>query len=423
MKIGFDGKRAVSNMTGLGNYSRLVIEELGKKFRHLRNLQEESRNSSGKKAEEKEPEFGMYIGDPKKRELEKKDWQLLVYTPKMKRNPRLEPLRRLDNVEFRFPPSQGLSGGLWRTFGISNNIKTDGCDLYHGLSNELPLNIRTSGVKSVVTIHDLIYRRLPECYRPIDRFLYDFKYGRSCRNADRIIAVSECTKRDISDIYEIDPEKIDVVYQGCDDIFRVDITPTDIREAKKRLGLPDRYIAQVGTVESRKNLELTLRALSALPKDISLVVVGGDHHGYRQKMQLLAGELGVADRVVWLQGIDFHDLPVVYSQAEVSAYPSRYEGFGIPIIESLECRTPVVAAKGSCLEEAGGEGAIYVDPDSPQEMVQAILQLIEEKGLYDRMTKAGKQHVRKFDNATMADRILSTYRRTLGEEEADRLGI
>lgn len=413
MKVGYDGKRAVSNMTGLGNYSRLVIEEVGKIFMSLREDEgyepEESYGSGD--------DFGMHIADPKaarRRAADlRSDWKLLVYTPEMSRNSRLEPLHRLENVEFRFPPAQGFKGSLWRTFGITNNLAADRPDIYHGLSNELPLNIRNSGVKSVVTIHDLIYRRMPECYKPIDRLLYDFKYSRACRNADRIIAVSNRTKQDIVEIYGINPDKIEVIYQGCDDIFRQKYNEAEKEDARKRLRLPDRYITQVGTVEKRKNLELTLRALSNLPEEIGLVVVGGDNGGYRQAMKRLARELGAANRVIWLEGIDFHDLPLIYSMAEASVYPSRYEGFGIPVIESIESGTPVVAATGSCLEESGGPGALYVSPDSVEELATALRGIITDHELRVRLAEEGKRHVQRFDNVKMAEKIVACYHHLL----------
>lgn len=258
MRIGFDGKRAVSNMTGLGNYSRLVIEKIATEF----------------------PDDSLYI-----------------YTPKLKRNPRLALIESLKNTEFRLPAGSGFSGSLWRTFGISNNLLADKIDVYHGLSNELPLNIRSSNVPSVVTIHDVIYRRLPDCYSAIDRKIYDFKYGHSCHNATRIIAISECTKKDIVELYGIDPDRIDVVYQGCDDSFKQDISADILEKTRERLQLPARYILQVGTIESRKNLELTARALSTLPADVSLLAVGRDRKGYKRKVKDIAAELGVADRI------------------------------------------------------------------------------------------------------------------------------
>lgn len=374
MNIGFDGKRAVSNMTGLGNYSRLVIERLA---------------------------------------LENPQDKLLVYTPAMRDNPRLEAIRSAHNVEFRLPPPQGFKGSLWRTFGISNNLKADKVDIFHGLSNELPLNIRKSGVPSVVTLHDVIYRTMPECYKLIDRKLYDFKYGTSCRNADRIIAVSERTKQDVVKFYGVDPDRIDVIYQGCDESFRRIWSADELSALRKRLNLPEKYILQVGTIECRKNLELTVKALPSLPMDIELVVVGRDHHGYKKVVEDIARELGVTERIRYYEGLDFKDLPGVNQAAEVIAYPSRYEGFGIPVVEGLESRRPVVAATGSCLEEAGGPETLYVDPDSPSDMAAALIATLRGGREIDDMIAAGKEYAVRFDKRRMATDIKATYEKAI----------
>lgn len=374
MKIGFDGKRGVSNMTGLGNYSRLVMSEIATKT---------------------------------------PDNEILVYAPKLKENPRLSTLKSLGNVEFRLPPPQGLKGSLWRSFGITNNLRADGIDIYHGLSNELPLNIRNSGVPSVVTIHDLIYRRMPECYKWIDRKLYDYKYGASCRNADRIIAISECTRRDIIDLYGINPDKIDVIYQGCDPSFRIKWTDEQLADLRRRYNLPSKYILQVGTIEKRKNLELTVRALSSLDRDVDLVVVGKDHYGYKKYVDGIAEQLGLGHRIHYFAGLDFKDLPGFNQAASVIAYPSRYEGFGIPVIEGLESMRPVVAATGSCLEEAGGENTLYVNPDSPQEMGSALMALLRGGRDVDEMVKASKEYATRFNTPDMVSGILRSYEQTI----------
>lgn len=370
LTIGFDAKRAVNNLTGIGNYSRLVIEHLAK-------------------------------ANP--------DHRLLLYTPKMKENPRLENIRHLDNVEFRLPPPQGFKGSLWRTFGITNHLKADKVDIFHGLSNELPLNIKGHGVKSVVTIHDLIFLTLPDTYGKIEQTVYNYKFRAACRNADRIISISECTKRDIIKYYGIEEEKISVVYQGCDDIFRSPVSPEEIARIKRRYNLPERYIIQVGTIEKRKNLELTVKALSTLPADIKLVAVGRDHLGYKKRVTRIAAETGVADRIIWLEGIPFTDLPALYSGALVSAYPSRYEGFGIPVLESLECRTPVVGATGSCLEESGGPASLYVDPHDARGMAEALQAIIQGKIDLDRIREEGKRHASKFSTAQMIQGIQAVY--------------
>lgn len=376
MVIGFDGKRAVRNFTGLGNYSRLVIE-------HTARLMPDTR--------------------------------MLVYSPDMRANPRLDPLRRLDNVEFRLPPPQGFKGALWRSYGMTNNLAADRVDIYHGLSNELPLNIRSAGVKSVVTIHDLIYRTMPQCYSFVDRRLYDFKYRRACVNADRIVAISECTRRDIISHYGIPEDKITVIYQGCDDIFRQDITPEMIGELRMRHNLPARYIVQVGTVELRKNLELTVRALPHLPADVALVAVGRDRNGYRRYVEAVARSLGAGDRIVWLSGLPFHDLPALYAGSLAAVNPSRYEGFGIPVLEALETFTPVVAATGSCLEEAGGPGSLYVSPDSPHDMAAAISAIISGSIDIKAMKAVGKRHAARFSTTAMAGALNDLYRSLAAE--------
>lgn len=376
MRIGFDGKRAVNNLTGLGNYSRLVLESLA-------------------------------TADNGRHEL-------LVYAPEMRRNPRLDALKGMRNVEFRFPGPVGFHGSMWRTFGISNHLLADKVDVYHGLSNELPLNIRKSGVKSVVTLHDAIYRRLPSCYNAIDRVLYDFKYGRSCRNADRVIAISECTKRDAMELYGVPEDRIDVVYQGCADIFRQPVSKEVLEEVRIRYNLPERYILQVGTIEWRKNLELSARALAGLEDDVKLVAVGRDRKGYRREVMEAMRKSGVSsDRVVWLEGLPFRDLPAIYRNASVAVLPSRYEGFGLPVIEAMECEVPFVGAKGSCLEEAGGEAGRYVDPDSVEEMVHELQIILDGGPDIEERVRQGKAYVKRFDNNQMAKNIIDVYSRAL----------
>lgn len=375
MKIGFDGKRAVRNLTGLGNYSRLVAESLARRF----------------------PESEM-----------------LLFTPGMRENPRLETLMQLPNVKFRLPDGNGIfaKGALWRSFGITRQLRRERVDIFHGLSNELPLNIKAARIPAVVTIHDVIYRRLPHCYSIPDRIIYNFKYGLSCRLADRIIAVSQRTKDDIVELYGIDPDKIDVVYQGCADAFKHPATRHALEKTREKYALPPRYIVQVGTIESRKNLALTVKALAALPQDVHLVAIGRDR-GYLAEVMETARRDGTAGRIHVLDSVSFAELPAICQQAAAAAYPSLYEGFGIPVIEALESGIPVVAAKGSCLEEAGGEAAFYVDPRSPRQMAEALKTAITGGPAIVSRIALGKRHASRFDNAEIPARIAEVYAKTI----------
>lgn len=381
MKIGFDAKRAVCNMTGLGNYSRLVAEEVACHY----------------------PDTTLYLYTP-------------TLTEAQKHNPRLARLNTLPNIEFRLPYGLGPlgHGSLWRSAGITRHFKADGLDLFHGLSNELPLNAASSGLPTVVTIHDLIYLRLPECYTFPDRKIYNWKYGQSARNATRVIAVSECTRRDLVELQHVDPEKIDVIYQGCDPQFQNVCTSETIGYIRRKYNLPQRYVIQVGTIERRKNLALSVRALSALPADVKLVAVGRDN-AYLPYVRKVAAELGVADRIIFLEGIPFNDLPPLYQGSEAVLYPSRYEGFGIPVLEGLQSRRPVIAATGSCLEEAGGDAAWYVDPDDPKSMAGILNAILSgETDLRARIGR-GLQQAARFDTSAMAGKIMETYSKAIAD--------
>ncbi len=374
--IGFDGKRAVQNMTGLGNYSRLVIGTMA----------------------------AMY---PK--------GQYVIMAPRLRQNPRLDPILMRENVSVYTPegPIDRRLKSLWRTVECVHDWPELGLDLYHGLSNEIPLTSNFAPIPTVVTIHDLIWRRIPSDYSAIDRRLYELKYRRSARIATRVIAISERTKADMVADWGIDPDKIDVVYQGCDPMFSAPVTYERKEHIRKLYNLPRRYIVSVGTVQSRKNQLLAIRGLAALPQDVMLVIVGGCDKAYKAVLDSEIARLRIAHRIVWLEGIPFDHLPALYACAELSTYTSRYEGFGIPVIESINVGTPVVACTGSCLEEAGGPGAIYVDPDSVEQFVQAAASIIDKRYLHDRLAADGKRYVARFNPSDFASSIMKTYNKAI----------
>lgn len=375
MKIGYDGKRAAQNFTGLGNYSRYAIEALAANY----------------PAEE----YLVYI--PKEVENKKFDTILSAAAGAVRK---VLPTGRW-NKAFR---------SLWRVWGITGDICRDGVQVYHGLSNELPLNIgrASSKVKSVVTVHDLIFLKCPECYPFIDRKIYDYKFRRACVNADKVIAVSECTKRDIVENYGIAPEKITVIYQGCDALFAAPVTDEQKDNIRKKYSLPQKFIVSVGTIERRKNILSVVKALSKLPDDVHLVAVGR-RTKYTAQVDEYIQKNGLQGRVHFLHGVPYADLPVIYRCADVFAYMSIYEGFGIPLLEALNSRVPVVAATGSCLEEAGGPYSKYVAPYD----VDAIAAAIEEcfvPSVREQMIARGVEWAAKFTPETFAQQTMECYR-------------
>ncbi len=372
--IAYDAKRAVANFTGLGNYSRNVIGAMS----------------------------ALYP-----------DHHYLLMAPRMKENPRLEPILMRENIEVVTPSGwfDQKVPSLWRSAFMSIDLANHNADVYHGLSNEIPL----SGLPcpSVVTIHDLIWRRVPQDYKAIDRKLYEFKYRRSAQRATRIIAISECTKRDIVEFWGINPEKIDVIYQGCDPLFLKPINFEEKQRIRSKYNLPERYAVSVGTVQSRKNQMLAVKALEGLPEDFVLIIVGGGDARYKAEIMREIEQKRLGDRVRWLESVPFDDLPGLYHCALFSSYTSRYEGFGIPPVESLTVGTPVIACTGSCLEEAGGEGAIYVDPDDTAAYVEAANKLIEQSYLRDKLAQKGRRHVAKFNTKDFATSMMKTYNKAI----------
>ena len=380
MIIGFDAKRIVRNNTGLGNYCRTLINDMIR------------RNDSNMK--------------------------LLLYTPDKGRDVLRNQIIESDNSRFIFPKKKlgKIYKSLWRTKNIVKQLLEDKVQIYHGLSGELPLGLRNSGIKSVVTIHDLIFLRHPEYYHWFDRKMYTWKFHQTIKQADRIIAVSECTKRDILEFGKIDPEKISVIYQSCNPKFTNMPTEGEMEAATKKYDLPERYLLCVGTIEERKNLMLAVRSLRLLPEDIHLVAVGKKTK-YADKVMETADKTGVSHRLHLLSGVSDDELNVIYKKAEVFVYPSRYEGFGIPIIEAIFCGLPVVASTGSCLEEAGGPDCLYVNPDDSKGMAAAIMQLLNNEEERKRRITSSLEYVQKYKGTDIANAVIEVYKElTLSSE-------
>lgn len=374
MKIGYDAKRAVNNNTGLGNYSRLVIDTIS--------------------------------SNPEDR--------LLLYAPKFRANKRLMPLLEKENVFLCLPgtPMGRRFSSVWRTWGITAQLKRDDIQLFHGLSNELPLNIAQSGIPSVVTIHDVIFRHFPQCYSAIDRTIYDYKFRKAAMNATRVIAISECTARDIVEFYHIDPSKIDIVYQGCDPQFNLPVDHSRADDVMARYHIDRPYIIGVGTVETRKNQLLTVKALRGLPEDIMAVIVGR-RISYAREIDRYISRHGLADRVMFVENADFADFPALYSRALLSSYPSRFEGFGIPVIESLSVGTPVIIASGSCLEEAAGPDAPVVNPDDVDAFVHYARRIIDDHDYRSELVEKGQRHIARFSQDNFAKGLRDSYRKAV----------
>lgn len=372
--IGFDAKRIVRNGTGLGGYGRTLVNDL-------------IRRNGG-------------------------EMELLLYAPDMGRDHLRQQIIQDPHARFVYPKGNPcrLSRDLWRVKGIVSQLKADGVQLFHGLTGELPLGIKKSGIKTVVTIHDLIFMRHPEYYNWLDVKIYEWKFRQTLKEADRIIAISECTKRDIIELGGISGDNIDVIYQSCNPRFfsSPDSHPSSLPPHPS--SLPRRYMLCVGTIEERKNLMLALRSLVHLPEDIHLVAVGKQTK-YAALVEAEAEKLGLKSRLHMLSGVSDADLHAIYSLAEVFVYPSRYEGFGIPIIEAIFSGLPVVACTGSCLEEAGGPDCLYVHPDDVEGFAQCVSRMLIGSPERDSRIQLSHNYVQRFRGSDVAGQVMEVYNR------------
>ena len=302
----------------------------------------------------------------------------------------------------------------WHSFYLSKELMRDRIQIFHGLSHEIPFNFPKKQVKSIVTIHDLIFLRLPHMYRLIDRTIYETKFRYSCKASDRIIAVSRQTADDIREFFHIPNEKIDVVYQGCNPVFNAEVPLIEKEILRMKYLLPKSFLLYVGTIEERKNLLTLIKALHFSKIDIPLVVIGKPTPYLNKVIEFIERHSLV--NIIFCDMVQDQDLPGLYQLADLFVYPSFFEGFGIPILEALYSRVPVITSRSSSMTEAGGEHTLYVDPNNVEEMSAAIKKVLFDRELQEKMIAEGYRHARKFDADKVAANIMKVYNKVLGND-------
>ena len=332
MKIGFDAKRLFLNQTGLGNYSRDVVKDIWSLF----------------------PNHDYHLFTPEVKQSSRTDWAF-----------------NQPHIQLHKP--KGLCGNLsksyWRSFCLEQDLVKQNIDVFHGLSNEIPKRKERDKLKYVVTIHDLIFLHYPEYYKTIDRKIYNKKFRYAAENSDVVVAISKQSKQDIVEHYNIHPDKIEVVYQSCHETFKSLNSNQEINNFKQELNIPNDYLLNVGTIEHRKNLEVIIRALPQLY--LPLVVVGKKTDYFFKVIQPLISKLKVESKIMFLEGLSVEQLSKLYQGANAFIYPSLYEGFGIPVLEALYSKTPVITSNDSSLKEIGNN-SILINPQETDELIDAI---------------------------------------------------
>jgi glycosyltransferase involved in cell wall biosynthesis len=372
MKIGYDAKRAFNNHTGLGNYSRMLIKSM---------LAFHPEHEYSLFTPKTDIEFSPLKSNP--------SLSIAVYTPE-------KAAHRL------FHP-------YWRSVKVGSLIQNAQLDVFHGLSHELPLGLKKKGIKTVVTIHDLIFMRYPEWYPRLDRYFYKRKFLTACQDADIIVAISEQTAEDIIHFFNIPAEKIRVIYQDVLPEFRAPLDAGYENDFLNTLAVSPGYILSVGSFEERKNQKRLLKAYAQLPEDRPPLLFVGRRNKHWKQLDGLIKELGIGSEVHVLDQVDVEGLKVLYKHAKFTAYTSIFEGFGLPVLESLVCGTPVLAANNSCLEEVGGAAAFYVNPMDIEGTSMLMRQLLYDVEAYEQLKGACANQAAVFNFEKMANALNELY--------------
>jgi glycosyltransferase involved in cell wall biosynthesis len=375
LHVAIDGKRYFRNSSGLGRYSRTLVNALLDDA-----FGEELRMTLFK------PPGGSPFDPPR--------------------------APRVATITARHPLGGDLGNALWRFQRLPRILASGRFSLFHGPSHVLPARSRCP---MVVTMLDLIFLRYPQYFRLWDRNYYRHIFRKSAMRADHIISISEATKADLVHFFNIPADKISVIYPAFDDVFQP-LAEDRLAAVRQTYRLPQTYLLYVGTIEPRKNILRTAQAFDRLldsgriPSECEFLVVGSKGWYYKDILKGIA-TLKHKDQIRLTGPIYGEDLAGVYQLAMTMAYPSEFEGFGYPVLEAMRLGTPVLTGSTSSLPEAGGDAAILVDPTNVDEIAAGLEGLLTDADLRRDCVTRGRVHAASFSPHTMAAQTLEVYRR------------
>ncbi len=321
------------------------------------------------------------------------------------------------NFSLHFLPfSPRWAAILWQRLRLPLPVDlfTGPLDLFHSPDYVLPPLFRG---KRLLTIHDLSFLRYPQGADPSLRWYLLGAVPRSVARADLILADSQCTKRDLVELWGVEEERVEVLYPGVEERYRP-LERESLEGARERYGLDSPFILTVGTLEPRKNHVRLLRAYRSLRSQgfpHRLVVAGAKGWLYEAIFEEME-RLHLEEEVAFLGFVAEEDLPALYNLADLFVFPSLYEGFGLPPLEAMACGTPVVTSHVSSLPEVVGEAALMVPPEDVEALTEAMERGLSDLSLRRELVNKGLEQARRFTWKGAAERLLAIYQR-MGESK------
>lgn len=309
-------------------------------------------------------------------------------------------------------PTHGRGARIaWEQAVWPLQARRDGLSLMHSMAFAMP---RLAPCPVVVTIYDLSFIENPEAYPAAQRRYLENETAHSCQQAARLVAISESGRRDIHRIYGVPLERIDVVTPGVSEAYEP-LPASQVAAFRQRKELPQSFILHVGTLQPRKNIPTLLEAVARLSRpEVPLVLVGGKGWIYEDIFARVEA-LGLTGQVRFAGYVEDAELPLWYNAAAVLAFPSLYEGFGMPVADALACGTPVVAAATSSLPEAGGDVALYFEPRDANELTERLRQALDDPAVRHKARTAGPAHAARFSWARSGAELAAIYQRASAE--------
>lgn len=304
---------------------------------------------------------------------------------------------------------------FWNAWTLPNYLRKNPVDIYH--TQYITPFFVSRKIKVVTHLHDISFKVFPRYVKKSDLFFLSMLIPMSLNRADKIFAVSEFTKKEIVGRYGIAPEKIVVAYNGLGDDFNkfADEKPnaSESERVRKKYGLPEKFILYVGTLQPRKNIPALLRAYSRVKDSLAgaKIVLAGNPRAHNADSQIKAviSREKLENYVIFSGYVGQEDLPLVYEMAHVFVFPSLYEGFGIPILEAMSRKVPVLASDISVHREVAGEAAIFADPSDLDNFSRSLYAISIDEELRKRIIDSGSERARFFSWKKTAGEVLKTY--------------
>jgi glycosyltransferase involved in cell wall biosynthesis len=305
----------------------------------------------------------------------------------------------------------------WR---LPRLLRDLGADLYHSAYFLMPYSRRPTGIPTLLTVYDLIPLLLPRQSTLRARLLVRGAARLALHSSQSVMAISEATRRDFLVHFRLQPEKIRAIPLAADPVFRPQPREA-IAAARARYGLPERYVLYLGSNKPHKNLERLVEAwallqprgpVSSAGQLPTLVIAGAWDNRYPEARQR-ADSLSLGEQIRWLGPAPETDLPALYGGAMLFAFPSLYEGFGLPVLEAMACGTPVVCSNSSSLPEVAGDAALMADPLDTEMLAMSLRQALEDESLREDLRAKGLRQAGSYSWPRTARLSIETYRTTL----------